>query len=99
MSYCTPSVYYIIIIIILLHYYYYVTIILLLLYYYYYYYYCYYYCYYYYIIFVVDNPVAVYNVGTHYFSGYGVAQNLEKAREYYERASALGFAPAQVSKH
>ena len=46
---------------------------------------------------ILDNPLALYNVGTLYFSGRGVDQNLEKARTYYEKASMLGFAPAQVS--
>lgn len=46
--------------------------------------------------FVTDNPMALYNVATHYFSGLGVPQDLEKAKEYYEKASILGFYPAQV---
>lgn len=43
-----------------------------------------------------DNPLALYNVATHYFSGLGVPQDLAKAKEYYEKASILGFYPAQV---
>lgn len=43
-----------------------------------------------------DNPLALYNVATHYFSGEGVKENLPKAVEYYEKASMLGFSPAQV---
>lgn len=43
-----------------------------------------------------DNPLALYNVATHYFAGQGVAQDLKKASEYYEKASVLGFSPAQV---
>lgn len=47
--------------------------------------------------YTTDNPLALYNVATHYFSGQGVKQDLQKAREYYEKASVLGFSPAQVS--
>lgn len=46
-----------------------------------------------------DNPMALYNVATHYFSGLGVPQNLGKAKEYYEKAAILGFYPAQVREH
>ena len=43
--------------------------------------------------------MALYNVATHYFSGLGVPQNMEKAKEYYEKAAILGFYPAQVRGH
>ena len=40
--------------------------------------------------------MALYNVGSHYFSGKGVDHSFEKAAEYYEKAAILGFPPAQV---
>ena len=46
---------------------------------------------------LADNPLALYNVGTHYFSGQGVKQDLKKAVEYYEKAAMVGFSPAQVT--
>ena len=45
----------------------------------------------------LDNPVALYNVGVGYFSGKGAPeQSFEKAAKYFEKASILGFYPAQV---
>lgn len=46
-----------------------------------------------------DNPLALHNVGAHYFSGQGVKQDMKKAVEFYEKASMLGFPPAQVTMH
>ena len=47
-------------------------------------------------IFRADNPVALYNVATHYFAGKGVELSFEKAAEYFEKAAILQFPPAQV---
>ena len=44
----------------------------------------------------VGNPVALYNVGGHYFAGKGVELSFEKAADYYRRAAKLAFTPAQV---
>ena len=41
-------------------------------------------------------PVALYNVGGHYFAGKGVELSFKKAADYYQQAADLGFAPAQV---
>jgi TPR repeat protein len=41
-------------------------------------------------------PVALYNVGGHYFAGKGVELSFKKAVEYYQQAADMGFAPAQV---
>ena len=46
--------------------------------------------------FPVGHPIALYNLGGHYFAGKGVEQSFEQAAEYYERAAAVGFTPAQV---
>ena len=43
-------------------------------------------------------PVAIYNVGGHYFAGKGVELSFKKAADYYQQAADLGFAPAQVRK-
>ena len=48
------------------------------------------------MIFCADNPVALYNVATHYFAGKGVELSFEKAAEYFEKAAILQFPPAQV---
>jgi len=48
------------------------------------------------LLLLPGNPLALYNVATHYFTGQGVQQDLQKAREYYEKAAMLGFSPAQV---
>ena len=40
--------------------------------------------------------MALYNIGGHYFSGKGVELSFTKAAEYYHKAAAQGFAPAQV---
>lgn len=48
------------------------------------------------MIFRADNPVALYNVATHYFAGKGVELSFEKAAEYFEKAAILQFPPAQV---
>ena len=43
------------------------------------------------------SPVALYNVGVHYFSRKGgVELDFAKAAEYFSKAAQLGFAPAQV---
>ena len=42
------------------------------------------------------HPIALYNLGGHYFAGKGVEQSFEKAAGYYKRAAAVGFTPAQV---
>ena len=42
-------------------------------------------------------PVALYNVGGHYFAGKGVELSFKKAAEYYQQAADMGFAPAQVA--
>ena len=44
----------------------------------------------------VGVPVAVFNVGGHYFAGKGVHQSFEEAAKYYQKAADLGFTPAQV---
>ena len=46
---------------------------------------------------ISGNPVALYNVGGHYFAGKGVEHSFEKAAENYEKAAVLGFPPAQVN--
>ena len=43
-------------------------------------------------------PVALYNVGGHYFAGKGVEHSFKKAVEYYQQAADMGFAPAQVNR-
>ena len=48
------------------------------------------------MIFPTDNPIALYNVGTHYFAGKGVELSFEKAAEYFEKAAILQFPLAQV---
>ena len=42
-------------------------------------------------------PVALYNVGGHYFAGKGVELSFKKAADYYQKAADMGFAPAQVN--
>ena len=42
-------------------------------------------------------PVALYNVGGHYFAGKGVELSFQKAADYYQQSADKGFAPAQVS--
>lgn len=44
-------------------------------------------------------PVALYNVGGHYFAGKGVELSFKKAADYYQQAADMGFAPAQVIPH
>ncbi len=46
---------------------------------------------------IPDDPISLYNVGVAYLSGIGVQQDMAKAKEYLEKASVLGFFPAQVS--
>ena len=41
-------------------------------------------------------PIALYNVGGHYFAGKGVEHSFKKAAEYYQQAADQGFTPAQV---
>lgn len=50
------------------------------------------------LLIYLGNPVALYNVGAHYFSGKGVGLSFKKAAEYFEKASILGFPPAQVGE-
>ena len=40
--------------------------------------------------------MALYNVGGHYFAGKGVELSFKKAADYYQQATDMGFAPAQV---
>ena len=42
------------------------------------------------------NPLALYNVGGHYFAGKGVGLSFQKAAEFYRKAAEVGFTPAQV---
>ncbi len=59
--------------------------------------------YYYYpysvIVLLLGIVGAIYNIGTHYFAGKGVEHSFDKAIEYFQKASDLGFAPAQVTKY
>ena len=41
--------------------------------------------------------MALYNVGIHYFAGKGTAHSFEKAAQYFQQASDIGFTPAQVT--
>ena len=45
----------------------------------------------------VGIVAGVHNVATHYFAGKGVQHSFEKAAEYFQKASDIGFAPAQVN--
>jgi len=38
-----------------------------------------------------DFPPAIYQIGVCYDGGYGVELNKEKAQEYFDRATKLGF--------
>lgn len=49
-----------------------------------------------YYINIIGIPMAIFNVGVHYFAGKGVAPSFDKAKEYFLRASDRGFVPAQV---
>ncbi len=45
---------------------------------------------------ISGHPIALYNLGGHYFAGKGVEQSFEKASESFQQAANIGFAPAQV---
>lgn len=47
-------------------------------------------------MFPIGHPIALYNMGGHYFAGKGVEQSFDKAAEYFQLAADVGFAPAQV---
>ena len=51
------------------------------------------------LLFNAGHPVALYNVGGHYFAGKGVGLSFKKAAEYFQKAADLGFAPAQVQRY
>ena len=42
-------------------------------------------------------PQAAFNVGTHYFSGRGVEQDMGAAAKWFERAAAAGMTQAMVN--
>ena len=46
--------------------------------------------------FSLGHAPALYNMGTHYFSGRGAELDMKKAAEYFKKAADLGFGMAQV---
>ena len=44
----------------------------------------------------LGHAPALYNMGTHYFSGRGAELDMKKAAEYFKKAADLGFGMAQV---